>query len=317
MIDPPFYDYDGDGATIRFGDGTFGLPPVPGTNFRARYLAGGGAIGNIAADSIETVAPGDPNGDAVRRCTNPFPATGGADAETRAQIRDRVPQQIKTGLLSLTGAADYQAAARSFSPADGGPLTGTASAAWARQAVAAFRWTGSWSSALTIVDPLVAEPAGTQLSNLAGLAELLNAKRLAGSDSSVALARYRWIDLQITCRAQPDARRGDVVAAILAGLDPQPAADGTTGFFGRDRWMFGRSLEAAELTAAIQSCPGVAGVTLIKCREKLRPGRWHTFGFGPGDILRIGVAPSEILRIDNDKDQPQHGLLFVKVEAAT
>jgi len=60
----------------------------------------------------------------------------------------------------------------------------------------------------------------------------------------------------------------------------------------------------------------VAGVTAIKCREKLGPGRWRTFGFAHDDILRISVAPSEILRIDNDKDQPQHGLLFVEVEAA-
>ena len=336
MVDPPFYDYDGDGATIRFGDGTFGLPPVPGSTFQARYLAGGGAAGNTGADTIVSVAPGDPADHVVWRCTNPFPAAGGVDAETRAQIRDRAPQQIKAGLLSLTGAADYQAAALSFSPADGGSLAGAAIPAWARQATAAFRWTGSWPSALTIVDPLVAEPVGTQLSNLAGLAELLNAKRLAGSDSSVALARYRWLDLRITCRAEPAYRRGDVAAAVLARLDPRPAPDGTTGFFGRDRWTFGQPLEASALIAAIQSCPEVAGVGRIEYRGKGGHAPWRRLGVpardagqtggahgetvrngvAPREVVRVGVAPSEILRIDNDKDQPQHGLLFVIVEAA-
>ena len=67
----------------------------------------------MGADTILTVAPGqlDPP---VWRCTNPFAATGGADAETAAQIRDRAPQQFRAGLLSLTGPADYEAAALSF-----------------------------------------------------------------------------------------------------------------------------------------------------------------------------------------------------------
>ncbi len=114
-----FRDYDGDGATIRFGDGTFGRSPLPGTTFRARYLAGGGDAGNVAADTIVTVAPGDPAYHLVLRCTNPFPAAGGADAETPAQVRDRAPRQIGAGLLSLTGPADYQDAALSYTPAGG------------------------------------------------------------------------------------------------------------------------------------------------------------------------------------------------------
>ena len=116
-----FSDYDGAGATVRFGDGTFGRRPMPGTTFRARYLAGGGADGNVAADTIVTVAPGDPANGLVWRCANPFPATGGADPETHAQIRDRAPQQIRSGLLTLTEPADYEHAALAFSPA--GPAT--------------------------------------------------------------------------------------------------------------------------------------------------------------------------------------------------
>ena len=103
------------------------------------------------------VAPGDPANGLVWRCTNPFAATGGADAETPAQIRDRAPQQLRAGLLSLTGPADYEAAALSFSPA------GTGGPAWARQAIAAARWTGSWLSTATIADPLAAEPRAAQL----------------------------------------------------------------------------------------------------------------------------------------------------------
>jgi hypothetical protein len=308
--DPPFYDYDGDGTTVRFGDGTFGLQPVQGTTFRARYLAGGGDGGNIAADTIVTITPDDLAGRLVWRCTNPFAATGGVNAETRAQIRDRAPRRIKAGLLSLTGTGDYQAAALSFSPPEAVPPAGTGDAGWTRQAIAAFRWTGSWVSALTLVDPATAEPEATQLSNLAGLAELLDARRLTGSDIAVALARYRWLDLKITCRAKWGHRRSEVAAAVLARLDPRPAADGVTGFFGRDRWGFGKALDTGALIVAIQSCPVVAGVGSIKYRGKPVPAGWETLP------PVLSVAPGEILRIDNDGDRPQHGLIFVEVEAA-
>jgi hypothetical protein len=298
-----FSDYDGDGATVRFGDGAFGRPPTPGTTFRARYLAGGGEAGNVAADTIVAVAPGDPANGLVWRCTNPFPATGGAGAESHAQIRDRAPRQVRSGVLSLTGPADYQAAALSFSAAGaGGP-------AWARQAIAAVRWTGSWLSTVTVADPLAAESRATQLAALAGLAGLLDARRLAGADTSVALARYRWLDLRVTCAARPGHRPGDVAAAVLARLAPRPGADGTTGFFGRDRWAFGQPLEASALMAAVQSCPGVAGVTRADYRWAGGPGEWRPLR------ATLGIAPGEILRIDNDPGQPGHGLLFVTAEA--
>jgi hypothetical protein len=304
-------DYDGDGVTVRFGDGTFGRPPVPGTTFRARYLAGGGEIGNVAADTIVAVAPGDPANGLVWRCTNPFAAAGGAEAETHAQIRDRAPQQAASGLLSLTGPADYEAAARLFSLAGNAPSpVGADRPAWARQAAAAARWTGSWLTITTIADPLAPEPPATQLAALAHLAETLAARRLAGADSAVALARYHWLDLRITCAARPGHRPGDVAAAVLAGLSPRRDAGGGSGFFGRDKWTFGQPLAASALMAAVQSCPGVAGITRADYRRAHGPGEWRPLR------ATLGIAPGEILRVDNDPGQPGHGLLFVTAEAA-
>ena len=324
----PFSDYDGDGTTVRFGDGTFGRPPAPGTTFCARYLAGGGDAGNVAADTIVAVAPGDPANGLVWRCTNPFPATGGTDAETLAQIRDRAPQQVRSGLLSLTTPADYQAAALAFSPVDSPSPSpagislllpaGTAfppavagGTAWARRAVAAVRWTGSWLTTATIADPMANEPPAAQLASLAALAEQLNNRRLAGADVSVALARYRWLDLRITCAAMPGHRPGDVAAAVLARLAPRRGASGASGFFGRDRWTFGQPLEASVLMAAIQSCPGVAGVTRADYRWAAVAGEWRPLR------ATLGVPAGEILRIDNERDRPGHGLLFVTAEATT
>jgi hypothetical protein len=234
-----------------------------------------------------------------------MPASGGADAETLPRIRDRAPQQFRAGLLSLTGPADYAAAALAYSAARlGGP-------AWARHAVAAVRWTGSWPSVLTAVDPADAAPPAAQLANLAALAKLLDVRRLAGAESSVALARLLWLDLRVTCDAAIGYRRADVEAAILARLGPRPAADGTTGFFGRDRWTFGQPLEASALTAAIQSCRGVAGITRIHYRRAQRQVPWRRL---PD---RLTVAQGEILRIDDDPSEPEHGLLLISVRESS
>jgi hypothetical protein len=101
-----------------------------------------------------------------------------------------------------------------------------------------------------------------------------------------------------------------VAAAVLARLSPRPGADGETGFFGRDKWAFGQPLEASALMAAIQSCPGVAGITRIHYRWTPEPGAWRPLR------ATVGVAPREILRIDNDRDRPGHGLLFVTAKEA-
>ena len=95
---------------------------------------------------------------------------------------------------------------------------------------------------------------------------------------------------------------------MLARLAPQRGPGGATGFFGRDRWTFGQPLEASALIAAIQSCPGVAGVTRVDWRRASGPGEWRPLR------ATVDVAPGEILRIDNDSDRPGHGLLFVTAE---
>ena len=309
--DLDFADYDGDGTTIRFGDGTFGRLPAPGTVFTARYLSGGGTWGNVNADTIVTVAPRQAEQLPVfrqaeqlpvLRCTNPFPATGGANEEAAASIRSRAPRRFRDGLLSLTVPADYESAVLAFAP---GPDAENGDAGhgvlWARSA---FRWTGSWLSALTLVDPGADEPAGA----LAELAGLLDVRRLAGSESSVRIARYLWLDLHVVVRAKPGRHRSDVEAAVLDALTPRPRADGTTGFFGRDKWPFGRPLEASALVAAVQACAGVTSVTRIEYRHRAAAARWHPL---PGTIR---VRSGQILRIDNDPNRPDRGLLSVTAQ---
>jgi hypothetical protein len=287
-----WFDYDGEGTTIRFGDGTFGLTPAPGTVFTVTYLAGGGSVGNVPADTIVQVQPGQAQSAAVVSVTNPFAATGGADEETAQQIRDRAPQAFQANPLRVVRASDYVAAARSLP--------------WVMQAGTAFRWTGSWLTVFTTADPVESEEL--TILELEQLSDLLNRRRLAGYESYVLAPSYASVDLQIALCAQPTAFAATVEAAVLAALRPGLLPDGTRGFFDHENWSFGEPLESGALLAAIQRAAGVLGVTAVSYRERGVQPDWTPL---PDTVT---VAADRILRVDDDPSRPESGSLRVIVE---
>ncbi len=287
-----WFDYDGEGTTIRFGDGVFGLTPTLDTTFTTTYLAGGGGAGNVPADTIAEIEPGDPQGSLVLAVTNPFAAIGGADEETPQQIRDRAPQAFAANPLRLVLADDYAQAAQSLP--------------WVMQAGAAFRWTGSWLTVFTTADPLATETLTT--AELSQLSDLLDRRRLAGYESYVLAPSYVSLDLEVVVQAQPTAFAGDVQAAVLAALRPGLLPDGTTGFFDHSRWSFGRALESSALVAAVQRVAGVLGVTAINYRQR---------GLQPGMVAlpeTLSFPADQILRVDDDPSVPEAGSLQVMVQ---
>ena len=285
-------DYDGDGGTtIRFGDGSFGSSPLPGTSFEVLYRTGGGAVGNVPADTVVSVAAGQTQGSLVAACTNPFAATGGADAETIAQVRSRAPQRFRTGQLRLVQPGDYEAAAESLP--------------WVQEAGTTFRWTGSWLTAMTIVDPGASEqPSAAQLESLT---TLLDGRRLAGYESYVLAPRFLSLDLEIVVVGLASAFASDVEQAVITRLAPGTLPDGGTGFFDHSHWSFGQPLESSAVLAAVQACVGVQGVSALSYRR-----RGIDTDFLPLTET-LPVASDQILRIDNDPNRPEAGSLQVTV----
>jgi hypothetical protein len=286
-----WYDYDGDnGTTITFGDGAFGVPPVPGSLFSARYRVGGGQRGNVPAGAITTVVSAG-GGPAVLSCTNPFPGAGGADQETNAQVAVRAPEQFAAEPLRVVRASDYVAA--------------VASLPFVQQAGTSFRWTGSWLTVFTAANAVGAEEPS--IAQMATVTALLNQRRLAGYESYVLPPAYVSIDLTLVVCADSTAFNSDVEAAVLARLQPG-TVDGVVGFFDHARWGFGQPLEASALLAAVQGCVGVAGVYDAQYRQRgvqLTPQELP-------DVLEVG--PGSILRVDNDPSRPDAGSLTVTVE---
>ena len=281
------FDYDGsDGAIVRFGDGTFGDVPEPGATFVLDYRVGGGAIGNVAADSITNIDPTSLLATRADAVTNPFAAAGGADAEPDETVRRLAPQAFRAKQFRAVRPEDYAAAAETLP--------------WVERAGTTFRWTGSWLTVFTAVDPLASEiPSDPETREAIAL---LNRYRMTGYESYVLPPRYASLDLRVTVCARPDVFCGDVEAALRATL-----GSGEGGFFHHDQFVFGQPLEKSRLEAAIQRSYGVDGVLEIRFRR-----RGVTNGFVPMRE-RVTVASNEIVRADGDPSRPDAGSVTIVV----
>ena len=176
---------------------------------------------------------------------------------------------------------------------------------WVQQAGTTFRWTGSWLTVLSAADPVATEEP--TLAEVATLTDLLNRRRLAGYESYVLPARYVSVDLQITLCANPAYFAADVEAAVLTALRPGKRPGGAVGFFDHTRWGFGTPLECSALLAAIQSCPGVDGVSQLLFRQRGVQSGWTSLP----ETLTFGA--DQILRVDDDPSRPEAGSLQVIV----
>jgi len=99
---------DDDGrTTVTFGDGLQGMRPPSGfENIRAEYRSGIGRGGNVRAGQIGLMVT-RPLG--VKEVVNPLRASGGADRETAALIRENAPRSLMAldRLVSLSDYADF------------------------------------------------------------------------------------------------------------------------------------------------------------------------------------------------------------------
>ena len=288
------YDYDSDaGDTIRFGDDVFGAIPESGAQFTVTYRYGAGAGGNVAAGNITQIDRSNTAGLGILTAMNPFPAGGGADAQTLQSIQRLAPYEFQATQLRAVTADDYTRTAETLP--------------WVRRAGTQVRWTGSWLSTFTTVEPL----AGAQIpiSDHISLINLLNRYRMAGTETYTPGPDYVSLDIAISLAVQPGAFAVWVQQTVMAALAPG-AANSATAFFAYQNFAFGQALERSALQAAIQAIPGVAGIAGI--RYRLSGGSVFT---EMNDSVLVGHK--QIIRCDNNPGQPQNGSLAVIVRGGS
>lgn len=106
---------------IRFGDGVSGAIPNSLSSIKADYILGGGAIGNIAPNVLNSIynVPGYSSSQVAALASaisvvNTTAATGGADPESSALIREVAPRAL-TALNRAVSLQDFESLALSVS----------------------------------------------------------------------------------------------------------------------------------------------------------------------------------------------------------
>lgn len=217
-----------DRAEVSFGDGTFGRIPPAGAVIRASYLVGGGAEGNVAADTVTVVRSGVNTDVAV---TNPKPASGGADREPIEEARRNAPGVFRSLQRAVTK-EDIAALAESF---PGVARAVAVPAAW------------------NYVDVFVVAEGGLDLTDVlrASLQQFFETRRMVTTLITIRAPVFVTISVQVVAGVEPTFYADDVARRVRDALE---------GLFAIDQLDFGKTFHLSKVFEAAEAVDGVAFV---------------------------------------------------------
>lgn len=283
----------GAGYTVRFGDGEFGRVPAEGSLFELRYRLGSGAKANVPAGAVSALrilANVSPLASRVSAVSNPFPVTGGVDPESAAEIKLLTPEAYKSETFFAVRPEDYGGQAEKLD--------------FVQRAQGSFRWTGSWLSVITAVDPQEAFELSPQRREL--VEALLHCRRQAGREVIVKDPKFVNLDLVVHICVSRDAFAGQVRVRVMEALFGKRGAQ--PGFFAPDNFTFGTPLRRSALEAATVAVEGVAAVTGIEIRTH-GVTEFHDF-----EALAFEIADDELIWVENSPLRPERGTLVLVTE---
>lgn len=285
----------GAGYTVRFGDGEFGTLPAQGTLFEVEYRLGSGASANVPAGAVSASripAEVSPLAGRLVAVSNPFPVSTGVDPESAAEIKLLTPEAYKSETFFAVRPEDYGTQAEKLD--------------FVQRAQGSFRWTGSWLSVTTAVDPVDAFELSPERREL--VEALLHCRRQAGRDVIVKDPKFVNVDLRIDICVSRDAFPGQVRVGVFEALFGKGGTRPKAGFFDPDHFTFGTPLRRGALEAAIVAVEGVEAVTGIEIR---RHGvtEFHDF-----EALAFEVDDDELIRVENSPLKPERGSVNLVTE---
>jgi predicted phage baseplate assembly protein len=258
------YILDHDDGTVVFGDGVHALiPPAGVDNVRfAQYRTGGGSLGNVPAAAITQIKTTIPY---VERVTNPVAATGGVDAESEDEYRERAPAVLRHQHRAVT-VQDYEdlACVASAEVARAKCLPVTDFTEGAPQV--------SPGSVTLVVVPRAPDPRPTpSLALLDRVHAFVSARQLPSVRLGVRGPEYVAIDVDADVVVSALDRVTDIDVAIqraIAGyLDPLRGGPQGRG------WAFGRAPHRSDFFSLIAAVDGVDHVRSVRiAMQEERPG---------------------------------------------
>lgn len=280
---------------LRFGDGELGMRPEAGSSFVASYRVGNGTLGNIGADTLAHVADGTTgiNVANLKLVRNPLPASGGVDPETIEEVRQKAPFAFRTQERAVT-LEDYEEVTLRHSGL--------------QAAAARFRWTGSWRTVFTTIDPLGGDATAPDPLLRRSVRDHLERYRLAGYDLEVDGPRYVSLEIELHVCVKRGYFGADVHRALLEIFSNRVGHDGAPGLFHPDRFTFGQTVYLSPLYRAALAVDGVSSAQFLTFRRQGQPDGNKALTDG-----KITVHRLEIARLDNDPNFPEHGTFRVSV----
>jgi hypothetical protein len=261
-------------------------------------------VGNVGVDTLTQLHP--PGSDPIDwfiSVTNPVAATGGRDLESRDHARRFAPATFKKPIVAVA-ASDYQSAIEGVTDPSGSQLV--------QRANGAFRWSGSWLTVTLGVDPVGMEVLSTQLRT--NLLNYLDQIRLAGYDLEITGATYVPIGLTMGFCVVPGFFSATVEQGILQALSNGDLSGDGKGFFHPDNFSFGDDLFVSRILAAVMSVAGVDSARIIQLARLHAPDPNVDTRTNIGQGF-LAVGPDEIIRLDNDRNFPENGVLTLQALA--
>jgi Baseplate J-like protein len=244
---------------IQFGNGAQGLPPPAGTsNVRLRwYRTGGGSSGNKPANTVTNLKSSAAHVDKVR---NYFPASGGSDTESLAELRARFPSELRHHDRAVTP-EDYEdlakAASRQVNRARCVPLYDLGADPAGKRRVPGT------VSLIILPHSLDARPdADTEL--LARVQDYVGERQPPTARLVVVTAEYVRIDVEAEVVVGDLADRGRVESQVIQAL--REFLHPCTGRQG-EGWDFGRVPKHSDIYSILEAIPGLSYVFLLRINK--------------------------------------------------
>ena len=282
---------EGDGSVqLRFGDSVHGREPVEGKTFKPVFRIGNGNEGNVGAEAIARVDWPDGAG-VIESVRNPMPAVGGVDPLDINVAKRDAPQAFRIQERAVTEADWGEIAERHSS---------------VQKAVARFRWTGGWNTVFLSVDRRGGLPVDTKFKE--EMLGFLERYRVAGYDLEITTPQFVPLLLGMTVCVSSGFQRADVKVFLLEIFASQEIESGQRGFFHPDNFTFGQPVYLSEIYATAMSVEGVASVEITV---------FQRFGKLPDAEIENGyLQPDEleVIRLDNDPNFPENGILTFEMK---
>jgi uncharacterized phage protein gp47/JayE len=270
-------------VTINFGDGVSGAIPTAYSEIRAKYVVGGGTIGNVSSNTLTNIfyvtGLSESQLTALQgsvTVTNPGTGIGGSDPESNDQIRIAAPASIRSGnrAVSLNDFADI-----ALSVSGVGKAKANASI---------------WTSVTVYIAPsrtaLDTDPQPGLDDNGDPSAEYLRLKK----DVETVLADKLLIGTSVTI--QPPTYVDVVVNLQYAIIDQYTPAEVESNIktalltgFGYLGVNFKDTIYPQDLEFVIQQAPGVKTIKVLNLFE-LGGSGLNTLVGGPGELYRFTEA---------------------------